>query len=70
MYHSAWNEKYAPHGAFVNAVMIFTSIKDALHAVTRPGTVSYSVRRDVLTQVLMKITPCRLVRGYGRYGGT
>jgi len=29
----------------------------------------YSVRHDVLTQVVMKITPCRLVRGYGRFSG-
>jgi hypothetical protein len=30
------------------------SVKDASYTVTRPGTVSYSVRHDILTQVLMK----------------
>ena len=42
------------------------SIKDT---VTRPGMVFHAMRHDVLTQVLMQITPCRLT-GYGRFGGT
>jgi len=46
------------------------SVKEASYTVTRPGTVFYSVRHDVLTQVLMKITPCRPAEGYGRFGGT
>jgi len=29
-----------------------------------------SVRNDVLTQVVVKITPCRQVKGYGHFGGT
>jgi len=45
------------------------SIKEASHTVTRSGKVFYSVRHDVLTKVLMKITPCRLVKGYGRSDG-
>jgi len=28
------------------------------------------VRNDVLTQVVVKITPYRLVKGYGHFGGT
>jgi len=28
-----------------------------------------SVRNDVLTQVVVKIAPCRLVKGYGHFGG-
>jgi len=44
------------------------SVKDASYTVTRPGMVFYSVSYDVLTQVLMAITPCRLVKGYGRFG--
>jgi len=45
------------------------SVKDAPYTVTWRGTVFYSVRHDVLTEVLMKIMPCRLVKGYGRFGG-
>ena len=37
---------------------------------TRPGMVFCSVRNDVLTQVVVKIAPCRLVKGYGHFGGT
>ena len=44
-------------------------VKDASYTLTRPGTVFYSVRHDVLTQVMMKIASCRLVRGYGSFGG-
>jgi len=29
-----------------------------------------SVRNDVCTEVVVKITPCRLVKGYGRFGRT
>jgi hypothetical protein len=47
--YNAWNEKYVQYGAFVDAAMIF-----------------YSMRHDVLTQVFMKIMPCRLVKGYGK----
>jgi len=54
----------------VNVTMIFTSVKDASYTVTRPGTVFCAVRHDVLTQVLMNITPCRLVKGHGHFGGT
>jgi hypothetical protein len=46
------------------------SIKDSSHTATRPGTVFYSERHAVLTQVLMKIMSCRLVKGYGCFGGT
>jgi len=28
------------------------------------------LRHEVVTQVLMKITCCQLVKGYGRFGGT
>jgi len=45
------------------------SINEASYTVTRPGMVFYSVRHDVLTKVLMKIMPCRLVKGYRRFGG-
>jgi len=31
--------------------------------------VFYSARNDVLTQVLMNITPYRLVKGYERFSG-
>ena len=44
--------KNVQYGAFLNAAMIFNSI-----------------RHNVLTQVL-KITPCRMVKGYGLFGGT
>ena len=37
---------------------------------TRPGMVFCSVRNDVCTEVVVKITPCRLVKGYGRFGRT
>jgi len=36
----------------VNAAVILRSVKDASYTVTRPGTVFYFVRHDVLTQVL------------------
>jgi len=29
----------------------------------------YSGRRDILTQVLMKIMPFRLAKGFGHFGG-
>jgi hypothetical protein len=33
------------------------------------NSVFYSVKHDILTQVF-RITPCRLVKSYGRFGGT
>jgi len=57
-------------GLFVNMALIHTSVKDVSYTVTQPSTVFCSAKHDVLTQVLMKITPCRLVKGYGCFGGT
>jgi len=45
------------------------SVKDASYTVNWPDTVFYSVRHDVLIQML-KITPCRLLKAYRRFGGT
>jgi hypothetical protein len=62
IYHNARNEKYVQYGTFMNVAMIYT--------VTGHDTVFYSVRHNVLTQVLMKITPCQMVKCYGHFGGT
>jgi hypothetical protein len=48
---------------------LYRSVKDPSHTVTQPSTVFYSVRYYVLTQVLMKIMHCRLVKEYGCFRG-
>ena len=65
VYHNAQNEKCQVWGFCECSNDLHRSIKDASYTVTRPDMVFYSLRHNVLTQVL-KITPCRMVKRYGQ----